>query len=410
MTTQRNRSLAAALALLSAACGGEAGGNKNAAQTLGQPAEIQSPAPEGSTAPNLATAADGRVYLSWTEPRPDSAHALRFAVLENGRWSAPRTVAEGRGWFVNWADFPSLLPLKGGAMAAHWLQRNGKEKYAYEVRVARSADGGQTWGPSVVPHRDGTPTEHGFVSMWAAPGDSIGVAWLDGRKYAGREEGDAAAEMAIMTTRIGADGGAAPESPLDERACDCCQTAMAATADGPLVAYRDRTADEIRDIYFTRLAGGRWTEPRPVHPDGWKIPACPVNGPALSADGRRVTIAWFTAARDTPRVHVAFSEDAGATWSAPLRVDGGNPAGHADVKLVEGGALVSWIERTEGGPAEVRVRRVARDGALGEPRTLGGAPERSVPRMAIGGNSVVFAWTAPGKPSRVQTARMELGR
>jgi hypothetical protein len=295
-------------------------------------------------------------------------------------------------------------------MAAHWLQRSGREKYAYEVRVARSADGGQTWGPSIVPHRDGTPTEHGFVSMWAAPGDSVGVAWLDGRKYAGREEGDPAAEMAIMTTRVAADGGAAPERPLDERTCDCCQTAMAVTADGPLVAYRDRTPDEIRDIYFTRQSGGRWTEPRPVHADGWKIPACPVNGPALSADGRRVAIAWFTAARDTPRVHVAFSEDAGATWSAPLRVDGGTPAGHADIKLVDGGALVSWVERTEGGPAEVRVRRVARDGALGEPRTLGGVPERSVPRMAVGGNSVVFAWTAPGKPSRVQTAHMELGR
>jgi hypothetical protein len=400
MTLERARFLAAS-ALLLAACG-------EAKESLGPPAEIASPAAPGSTAPNLATGGDGRVYLSWTEPRPDSAHALRFAVLEGGRWSAPRTVAEGRGWFVNWADFPSILPLEGGALAAHWLQRNGAGKYAYEVRVARSADGGATWGPSVVPHRDGAAAEHGFVSMWATGGDSVGVAWLDGRKYAGRAEGAPGAETAVMSTTLAPDGGMAPETPLDPRACDCCQTAMAATADGPLVAYRDRTADEIRDIYITRRTAAGWSAPGPVHADGWKIPACPVNGPALAARGRRVAIAWFTAARDTARVNVAFSDDAGATWSAPVRVDGGTPAGHADVELTDGGALVSWIERTGAGPTELRVRRVARDGTLGEPRALGGVPERSVPRMALDRDAVVFAWSAPGKPSRVQTARMEL--
>ncbi len=400
--------LALALALISTACGdaGQKPGAK-ASAALGQPVAINAPAAPGSVAPNLVVG-EGRVYLSWTEPRPDSAHALRFAVLEEGRWSAPRTVTEGRGWFVNWADFPSLLPLGGGGMAAHWLQKSGSGKYAYEVRVVRSADGGQTWGKSVVPHRDGAAAEHGFVSMWAAQGDSVGVAWLDGRKYAGLEEGAPGAETAVMTTTLAADGGLAPEEPLDARACDCCQTAMAATADGPLVAYRDRTADEIRDVYFTRRTGAGWSEPRPVHADGWKIPACPVNGPALSADGRRVAIAWFTAARDTPRVHVAFSDDAGATWSAPVRVDAGTPAGHADVEIVRDGALVSWIERTGSGPTELRVRRVGRDGALGEPRTVSAAPERSVPRMAADGRGVVFAWITPEKPARVQTARLEL--
>jgi hypothetical protein len=393
------------LLLACAAC--DQSGAAKTMGALGEPAAMQAPAPAGATAPNLVAGEGGGVYLSWTEPRPDSAHALRFSVLRGAGWSEPRTVAEGRGWFVNWADFPSVLPLPGGGMAAHWLQRSGEEKYAYEVRLARSADGGATWGKSVVPHRDSSAAEHGFVSLWAAGGDSVGVAWLDGRKYAGRQEGDPAAETMVLSTTMGADGGRGAEVPLDARACDCCQTAMTATSEGAVVAYRDRTADEIRDIYVTRRAGGRWTEPRPVHPDGWKIPACPVNGPALSARGRRVVIAWFTAARDTPRVNVAFSDDAGATWGAPVRVDGGTPAGHADVELLEDGALVSWIERTRGA-TEVRVRRVGRDGATGEPRTLGPAPERSVPRMAVDGRTAVFAWTAPGKPSRIHTARMEL--
>ncbi|MEW5927626.1 MAG: sialidase family protein [Gemmatimonadota bacterium] len=380
--------------------------------------EIPSPAAPGSAEPNLAAGDDGRVYLSWIEPAPDSAHALRFAVLEGGRWSAPRTVASGRDWFVNWADFPSLAVLPGGRLAAHWLQRSGPGRYAYDVRIARSSDGGATWSPGVVPHRDGVPAEHGFVSLWAE-GDSLAAAWLDGRKYAAAEGGGGGegeghgGETMLMHTALAADGGLAAETELDARICDCCQTGQATTSAGPLVVYRDRSPDEVRDVYVVRRVGGRWTEPRPVHADGWKIPACPVNGPQVSARGDDVAVAWFTGARDTARVRVAFSRDAGATWSAPVRVDDGDPAGRVDVELLEdGAALVSWIERTGGGAAEVRARRVSAGGARGAASTVaatGGERASGFPRMARSGGEVVFAWTAPGDPSTVRTARAALG-
>ena len=38
-----------------------------------------------------------------------------------------------------------------------------------------------------------------------------------------------------------------------------------------MIAYRDRSADEVRDISIVRRVGGRWTKPAPVHDDGWKI-------------------------------------------------------------------------------------------------------------------------------------------
>ncbi|HEU0076539.1 MAG TPA: sialidase family protein, partial [Longimicrobiaceae bacterium] len=348
----RRTLLACALALPAlASCRSGGDASADAAADASAPAltalrEIPSPAAPGSAEPNLAAGDDGRVYLSWVEPAPDSAHALRFAVLEGGRWSAPRTVASGRDWFVNWADFPSLAVLPGGRLAAHWLQRSGPGRYAYDVRIARSTDGGATWSPGVVPHRDGVPAEHGFVSLWPAEGDSLGAVWLDGRKYAAAEggEGEHGGETMLVHTALAADGGVGAERPLDARICDCCQTGQATTSAGPLVVYRDRSADEIRDVYVVRRVGGRWTEPRPVHADGWKIPACPVNGPQVAARGEQVAVAWFTGARDTARVLVAFSRDAGATFGAPVRVDDGDPAGRVDVELLEGGgALVSWI-------------------------------------------------------------------
>jgi hypothetical protein len=379
--------------------------------------EIPSPAAPGSAEPNLAAGDDGRVYLSWVEPAADSAHALRFAVLEGGRWSAPRTVASGRDWFVNWADFPSLAVLPGGRLAAHWLQRSGDGRYAYDVRIARSADGGATWSPGVVPHRDGVAAEHGFVSLWPEGGDSLGAVWLDGRKYAAAEGhgggGHGGGETMLLHTALSADGGVGAERPLDARICDCCQTGQAMTSAGPLVVYRDRSPDEVRDVYVVRRVGGRWTEPRPVHADGWKIAACPVNGPQAAARGERVAVAWFSGARDTARVLVAFSRDAGATWSQPVRVDDGDPAGRVDVELLDGGAaLVSWIERTGGEAAEVRVRRVSPGGGRGAAATVaatGGERASGFPRMVRSGGEVVFAWTAPGDPSTVRTARASLG-
>src|SRR5262249_36257433 len=142
------------------------------------------------------------------------------------------------------------------------------------------------------------------------------------------------------------DGSLGAEQFVDRRTCDCCQTGVAVSARGPVLAYRGRTADEIRDVLVVRQVGGGWTAPKPIHADGWHIAACPVNGPEGAAQGDPVAVAWFTATRDTARVNVAFSTDGGETFGVPIRVDDGQPAGRVDVELgADGRALVTWIER-----------------------------------------------------------------
>ena len=208
---------------------------------------IAPPAAPGSGEPNLAVAADGTVLLSWIEPDGESGHALRFASLDaGGAWSAPRTIAAGRDWFVNWADFPALAVLPDGTLFAHWLAKSGPGTYAYDVRVASSRDGGKTWSRPVVPHRDGTPTEHGFVSMSPWSNEAMGVVWLDGRKTAAAAHGahgQAGGEMALVHTTLDGDGGLGAETILDARVCDCCQTDMARTGD----AGRRRLSGSFRN-------------------------------------------------------------------------------------------------------------------------------------------------------------------
>lgn len=397
--------LATAGALATACERGDAAGATESAFAI---ESVASPASPGSAEPNLALGGD-RVYMSWLEPI-DSGHALRFATLDGTRWSEPRTIRAGRDFFVNWADFPSIQPIGEGRLAAHWLQRNGNGTYAYGVRVALSDDDGQRWSAPLTPHTDDSPTEHGFVTLWPE-GGALNAVWLDGRKFS-KSGHDASNEMMLVSTAVDAKGTRAAEVRLDERTCDCCQTDAAVTAEGPIVTYRDRSPGEIRDIYVTRRVDGAWTPGVPVHADNWKVDFCPVNGPAIAADERRVALAWFTAANDSARVKVAFSDDAGARFGAPVRVDEGNPAGRVDVALLpDGNALVTWIERIGGDTAAVRLRRVSRDGTLGTTRTVArssAARASGFPRMVISGPDVIFAWTEPGKPSHVRVARAAL--
>lgn len=367
---------------------------------------ISSPAAPNSAQPQLSTLGD-RVVLGWVE-RAGATATLRFSDRTDSGWTEARTVATGANWFVNWADVPSVIPLQHESMAAHWLQKSADSTYAYDVRLAFSRDRGRTWSASVTPHHDGTKTEHGFASLFPMPGQGLGVAWLDGRQMKeGTHDGMDAGNMNLRSALFAPDGNQASEMAIDDRVCECCPSAAAVTADGPIVAYRDRTSDEIRDIYVSRLVGGRWTEPRAVHNDNWRIAACPVNGPALSAKGRDVAIAWFTAVGDEGHVYTAFSSDAGETFGSPIRIDDVGAVGRVDVELLpDGSAAVTWIEFANQ-RSEFRIRRAERSGSRSASLAVSGiASGRSsgYPRLARRGNELIFAWTEAGDRPQVRTA------
>jgi hypothetical protein len=195
---------------------------------------------------------------------------------------------------------------------------------------------------------------------------------------------------------------------VDLRVCECCPTTATVTADGPIVAFRNRSEQEVRDIYVSRFENNRWTEPKAVYQDDWKIAACPVNGPMLSARGRDVALAWFTAKDDQNRAFMSFSTDAGRTFGVPIRLDDNGALGRVDVELIpNGGAVASWIEFAEQ-RAQFRIRRVEPSGAKSPAVTisgLAGSRASGYPRMARHGDELVFAWTETDNGrSQVQTA------
>jgi hypothetical protein len=206
---------------------------------------------------------------------------------------------------------------------------------------------------------------------------------------------------------IDGDGKISDEAELDDRVCECCQTSAAVTSDGPIAVYRDRSLQEVRDIYFVKRQGNTWGLPGRVHADNWQINGCPVNGPSVSADGQRVAVAWYTEAGGQPRVNVTFSADAGATFNSPVKVDDGQPIGRVDVILLpDGSVLVCWMSGTVDSGA-IKVRRVRGDGTLGPVAIIARTDisrSSGFPRMARLGDAVHFVWTEFGTPSRVHTA------
>lgn len=375
---------------------------------------LDSPAGEGSGESNLAVSPDGRVILSWLEPE-GSGHALRFSALANSGWTPAATVARGEAWFVNWADFPSVVPISDRLWAAHWLARRPEGGYAYDVAMALSNDAGASWGATLSPHTDGTPTEHGFVTLFPWQG-AVGAVWLDGRNMQPGEAGDHAAHahgaggMTLRAAVIDASGALSHEFVVDELTCDCCQTDVAVTAAGPIVAYRDRSVDEIRDIFVARGTADGWSTPLAVANDGWRIEGCPVNGPAIAAQAGHVVVAWFTAAGDVPRVRMARSVDGGRSFASPLDLDIEAPLGRVGVVLLsDGDAVVSWLAAAGEGAA-VALRRVRRDGGLGPVRIVthtAASRPAGFPQLVVSGEHLVLSWTeVVAENKRVRTARV----
>jgi hypothetical protein len=368
---------------------------------------LQSPAGANSSEPQI-TAQGDRVILSWLEVSGERA-TLKFAERTASGWSNAQTVASGTHFFVNSFDVPSVRALADGTLAAHWEEKLGadEDSDASKVMLSWSKDQGKTWSRPVSPHHDGTNTEHGFASLFQVPGAGLGLVWIDGRATNPETE---SGDMSLRASVYDATGKQLRETVVVPRVCECCSTSAAETSEGLIVAFRNRSATEVRDIYVTRFAEGRWSAPAIVHADGWMINACPINGPSVSAQGREVAVAWFMAKGEQGRAFVAFSHDAGRTFGAPVRVDDASSLGRLGVQMLENGsAAVIWIEKGSQG-SQFRVRIINSAGIRSAPVTIANTEGSRYPRIMGLRDELLFSWVDTDKgSSQLRTARARLG-
>jgi hypothetical protein len=368
--------------------------------TVGAFAALPSPAAAGSGEPRLSVDAAGALVMSWLEPGSVSGEvALKYARFDGERWSDPSLVASGADWVVSAADSPSVRWLGPSLVAADWRVPAASSPYAYDIRVAVSADAGGTWSESLLLNDDGTPTEHGFVSWFAARDGRAGVVWLDGRDNASEEiyaPSGAPLGTSLRYAYLGANGRLAEQGVIDDLACDCCRTDVVATASGAAIVYRDRSPEEIRDIVVRVPTAAGWSAPVTLGPDNWQIDGCPVNGPKAAASGDELAVAWFTAADGRGRVRAARSSDGGRSFGAAVDIDATAALGQVGVVLGDDGtAFVSWWQRRADGGADLALRTLARDGTLGDASVIASSASSrpdTVPQLERAGRLLVVAW------------------
>lgn len=389
-------------------------------QSLQQPVyqfSINNPAETGSRYPNFYQDESGMIYMSWLTSIEEEIYALRYSRYGENGWEYPETVMVDTDFFVNWADFPSVIGTDGKAFAAHRLKKREGGPYSYDVElIFRNNETGR-WDQAVIPHQDGTATEHGFVSLESGSDGSLFGIWLDGRQTADRgddEYDDISKAMTIRSAEISPDGEITRRRVIDTAVCDCCQTDLTAIEDGYLAVYRDRSEEEIRDIKIARYSSetGEWDEPKAVHEDGWQIQACPVNGPRIISNGNKVAVAWYTEADGAPAIYLAKSDDSGETFQEPVMIadENLNTVGRVDLLMTDDGRVfVSWLQ-ADGGNGYIIVTEIEPDGTVGRQvhaGTTASSRSSGFPRIVQHNESILVAWTQTEPFLRVRTAKVD---
>ena len=175
---------------------------------------------------------------------------------------------------------------------------------------------------------------------------------------------------------------------MNARVCECCPTSVALAAGGPVAAFRDRSAEEVRDIHVVRRDGDKLGRPGAGVRQPLAGGQLPRERAGNRGHGNNIAVAWFEAPDDDGHAYVAFSSDAGKTFGKPVRVDDAASLGHVGVVMLDdGAAAVTWPEFDNG--SRFRVRRVEPSGARSAAKQIAGGEGpfvSGIPRIARAGN------------------------
>ncbi len=380
---------------------------------------VASPAPADTQCSSLTQAPDGTLHLTYYGPAPAdaalNARTLWHATLAPNAtaFSPPRPIVTTPLLMENWADFATLAVGTDGALTAQWFQKSAPDAHGYNGWFSRSADGGRTWR---APARLG----HEFVALAPLSQGRTLAVWLEstrpleGHNHLPPTDPSAPYQpaMKLLARLLAPDGTSLGDWTVDPDVCTCCQNTVAVLpGDRVFVAYRGHTRDEIRDNLHTTfdLATASWSKPATLRDDGWKIAACPVNGPAADSLGSALAVSWFTAAEGIARVFARISVDAGTAFTAPVQIDLGRPIGRLEtVALPDRSAVFLWLEmKSEKNAAGLYARRLFPDGRLSAPQLLTTTTQARTggfPRAALRlDGSLVISFTQTGDSPQVRT-------
>ena len=364
--------------------------------------DISIETPPGSMSPHLSTSKSNVTILNWLEPI-DDGHRIQFSKFDS-EWTSPSSVTQGNDWFINWADFPSVINFNENEYAAHWLQKSGESTYAYDAYISISKNDGKSWSQPIKAHNDNTQTEHGFLSFYEHENE-LGFIYLDGRKMANEATHDMNhSSMSLRSGTIDKNQTLIDMQNIDGLVCECCQTDITITDKGPIGVYRDRSEEETRDIYITKLENDVWSKGKPLHLDNWKINGCPVNGPVITGSNNDITVAWYTRAGGRSNIKIARSTDYGDTFNEPILLGTNEAVGHISMTDdTAGNTWLLWQKTANKGSIELVLTKIENESNKIMHKVIeeaGKTPRFSFPQITRHNNQIILAYSIVKNDSR----------
>ncbi len=202
-------------------------------------------------------------------------------------------------------------------------RRPGQQQHeGSALRFSRSMDWGQSFSKAIDVEGASGAASQSFFTMNVSPNGIVYAAWLDGRDRTSGRQGTAAVYLAKSVNR-GASFEPSVRVALD--ACPCCRPSIGFTgSDTVQVAWRKVLDDNVRDIFVAASndGGATWSAGTRVAEDNWTLNGCPHSGAAMASLGKRLFISWYTVREKQAKLYLAFSDDAGKTFSKRYDLSG----------------------------------------------------------------------------------------
>jgi hypothetical protein len=400
--------------------------------TATPPAEVVSLGLAGRTNLTPWIAADGQtVAVAWGAMAAGKTDVF-VAVSRNGGGSfgTPVRVNASEGTARLGGELPPRVAVTADAIVVLWTSRGTSTS----IEIARSTDGGKTFGPGTSLQAAGAAGDRGWPSLSIGRDGVAHAFWLDHRGLAASPadatvtKKPAAAHGAGHTTHDGAamaqksaiyhaslGKAASAERSIAPGVCYCCKTATATGAAGRVyAAWRHVYPGNIRDIAFAWSSDGGQTfsAPSRVSEDGWQIAGCPDDGPAMAVDGKGVVhLVWPTVIGGASPEGVLFyaTSSDGRSFSPRVRLKtlGSAHPTHPQIAVDGAGrAVVAWDERIDG--RRVVAARVVSPSQRSDapPIVLTDGEPGQYPVLATSGSTMLAAWATGGEGSVIRIRRL----
>jgi len=335
---------------------------------------------------NLAVDDAGALHVVWTQlgttdiqspaDRPDPVDTTQLPI---GQIFYKRSLDGGHTWSDDLAltartvgtDSPSVAT-SGSSVYVVWRAVDGNR---LRVFFQSSADEGATWSAPVAVSDNPTGVSTSAPSL-AAVGDSLYVAWPDGRPQMVGAQVATTKEVYMATSTNRGQSWSAAQSVSIPDAFSSYTVAVAAAADAVHVAWTDERNDVTdcmtagnscaEEEYYRRfdVAAGTWGTETRLTFDAAGSPK-PSWAPSIAVSQGTVHLAFFDARTGPFQVYYKRSLDGGATWQSDVLLGPAQAmvqAARPTIAALDGDVHLVWFTFSDF-PADVFYSRSSDNGA-----------------------------------------------